>query len=62
MVSETKIMTRDDKLQEKRLAFEKALKLSTLYKKGLKNFINLCDETGKTALHYAAYMGNLKLV
>jgi ankyrin repeat protein len=42
--------------------FEKALKDSKEYKYALKNLINYTDFKGKTALHYAAYRGELKLV
>lgn len=49
-------------LDDKKYEFEVAYKSSKEYKNSLKLLINFTDNNGKTALHYAAYKGNFKLV
>ena len=44
--------------EDKRDIFEKNLCKSTFFQEALKQFINLQDDSGKTALHYSAIQGH----
>ena len=60
--TEYKVQTKEEKVVEKKNEFENALKSSKMYKNAMTHLVNLTDYKGKTALHYAVYMSNLKLV
>lgn len=47
---------------EHKAMLERRIKKTKVYLTNAKRFINLCDNKGKTALHYAVFKGNLQIV
>ena len=56
------VIHRDSEVANPRLEFEQMIKNTRQYRENTSKFINYPDKFGKTALHYAANVGDIRIV